>query len=77
MGRVKSPYFEGCPYAERTQSFPVERECEFGEVGRDALPPGHPLELFSSPSFLKEDELIYGTFANSQEVSCTKNAPRL
>ncbi len=67
-------YFEDCPNAKMVREQLILSEQEFKEVNQDKLPPGHPLRLFSSPSILLGEELLFGSVVGG-DGGCSLEIP--
>lgn len=72
MNSVKLIYFKGCPEAGKLRSALFRAGISnYQEVLQDELPKGHSYLKVSSPSVMKDDELIYGVRTCNESSSCT------
>lgn len=71
---LKLVYFEDCPNAKKARVHLILSEQDFEEVNQDKLPAGHPMKLFSSPSILWGDTLLFGS-AIGGEGGCSLEVP--
>lgn len=76
MAELKLVYFKGCPNADKVRSALATTGHQFDEIKQDDLPPRHPLKNYSSPSILKNNEILYGTSTGS-EGGCSLEIPSL
>ncbi len=74
MNEIKLLYFEGCPNAVRVKEMLLQMGHAFQEIRQDRLSENDPLRKFSSPTILKDHEIIYGTSARS-EGACSLELP--
>ena len=74
VAELKLIYFEGCPNADKIRGALAATGHKFDEVRQDNLPPQHPLKNYSSPSILRNDEIIYGA-ATGSEGGCSLEIP--
>lgn len=58
---LKLVYFEDCPNAKKVRANLILSEQAFKEVDQDKLPDEHPLKLYSSPSILLGETLLFGS----------------
>ena len=64
--------FEGCQNAEKARKLLRTYGLDFEDVIQDDLPENHPHRKYTSPSILKEGQVIYGT--TSIELGCSISA---
>lgn len=74
MPNLKLIYFEGCPNSMKAKLALERVGCTFEEVEQGALPQGHPMKCYSSPTILAGDEIIFGAETGSAG-SCTLEIP--
>lgn len=74
MNEIKLLYFEGCPNAVRVKEMLLQMGHAFQEIRQDRLSENDPLRKFSSPTILKDHEIIYGTSARA-EGACSLELP--
>lgn len=75
MANVKLVYFEGCPNADRTRRSLEEAGIAFDAVRQDDLSAEDPLREYSSPTILRDDEVIFGTKTGAGGGGCSLQVP--
>lgn len=72
MNDIKLVYFEGCPEAKNIRAALLNAGVyDFQIIIQNELPEKSPYRHLSSPSVLKDEELIYGIQTDSQVSTCT------
>ncbi|MGE4131433.1 MAG: MerC family mercury resistance protein [Bdellovibrionales bacterium] len=61
MTDVKLIYFSGCPNAEKARSALEATKIPFAAIEQTALTPGSPYRLYSSPTILNGETILYGS----------------
>jgi len=61
MTEVKFIYFEGCPNADKTRKALKAVNVDFDEVEQTSQPEGSPYKNYSSPTILKDNEIVIGS----------------
>lgn len=65
-------YFNGCPNLPVLKSLMAEKRITtFTEIDLETLPPGDVLKSYSSPSLLRNGELILGSKTSNASLSCS------
>lgn len=75
MANVKLVYFEGCPNAIKVRRSIEETGTAFVAIRQDDLSAGDPLREFSSPTILKDNEVIFGTKTGAGGGGCSLQVP--
>jgi hypothetical protein len=71
---IKLVYFEGCPNADRVKKSLMATGLNFDEVRQNELPENHLFQGFTSPTILKDGEVIFGEVTNLAG-GCSLNIP--
>lgn len=66
--------FEGCPNASRIVSLLEDLGVTFDRIDQTRLPPGHPFQLYSSPTLLSEGTILFGSRVDG-EGGCSLALP--
>jgi hypothetical protein len=66
--------FEGCPTTPRVVSLLTELGVPFDRVDQDSLPTGHPFRSFSSPTLLRNGEVLLGSRTDG-DTGCSLALP--
>lgn len=74
-GVVKLIYFEGCPNADKVRRNLTEAGIEFSLVRQDDLPTDDPMRRYSSPSILKDDQVMFGAMTDAGGGGCSLDLP--
>jgi len=75
MRQVKLIYFEGCPNAEKTKKALHRAGVDFETMCQDELPESHPYKSYSSPTILKENEVVFGSRTGTGSGGCSLDMP--
>ncbi|MAF76681.1 MAG: hypothetical protein CME60_00865 [Halobacteriovoraceae bacterium] len=73
MNELKFIYFEGCPNANKVRNILCDLGIKFEVIEQTSLPEGNPNKAYSSPTILKENEVIFGSEAEGG--GCSLNIP--
>ncbi len=73
MNKIQLIYFRGCPNYDVVKDLLCEMGLEYEEIDQNNLQENDLLKLLSSPSILKNGELIYGQRIGSAKGGCTLN----
>ncbi|MBI2520725.1 MAG: MerC family mercury resistance protein [Bdellovibrio sp.] len=64
MSAIKFIYFEGCPNAQKTKDLLQELTTDFDIIRQDDLTTDNPYRNYSSPTILRNGEIILGSAAS-------------
>lgn len=65
MDTLKLVYFDGCPNFKVAKEALKEARLSFEEIKQDGLPKDDPLRNFSSPTILKNNVVVFGTWTGA------------
>lgn len=74
MTDVKLIYFKGCPNAEKALSALKATKIPFTPIEQTALPSGSPYKLYSSPTILNGEAILYGS-KSGEGGGCSLDTP--
>ena len=69
-------YFGACQNYKNVKNLLVHIGVAFNEINQDDLVNGHPFKLFTSPTILKNDYLIFGERIDSAGGGCSIRIPK-
>ena len=75
MERVQLIYFQGCPNYSVVKNILSDIGVKYEEIEQNGLSEQDPLKLFTSPSILKDGNLIFGQEIDSIKGGCTLSIP--
>lgn len=75
MNDIKLIYFSGCQNFNWVKELILELGIPFEEIDQNDLPEEHPLRSYTSPSILKNSELVMGYKAGTSKGSCSIYLP--
>lgn len=71
MMDFKLVYFDGCPNVDLVRRTLQMTGFQFEEVNQNNLPEGQRLRNYTSPTILKGNQVVFGTFSGSNGGSCS------
>lgn len=71
MNVFKLIYFQGCPNAEHARAVLLTSGVEFEVIKQDDLPENNEYKSYSSPTILKDNEIIFGQKLASGASACS------
>ncbi len=60
MSAVKLIYFDGCPNSKHARALLLSSKIDFESVKQDELPDNHTYRTYSSPTILRDEDVIFG-----------------
>ncbi|MBK9294500.1 MAG: hypothetical protein IPM57_08655 [Oligoflexia bacterium] len=74
MKKLKLIYFKGCPNVEKIRRTLKDGGFDFEEINQNELSSHHPLKNYSSPTILRNEEIIFGSISSS-DGGCSLKVP--
>lgn len=71
MGNLKLIYFKGCPNAKHARAVLLQTGVNFEVVIQDELPQGDKLLQFSSPTIIRDHEILLGQKLTEGSSACS------
>lgn len=71
MSDVKLIYFEGCPNSKHARSALLTSQIDFDVIKQDDLKESDPYLQYSSPTILKNNEIIFGQEIGPNSSACS------
>jgi hypothetical protein len=68
-------YFRGCSSLETARELLKEVGFAYEEVRQDDLPKNHDLRHYSSPSLLRNGEIVFGARLDGEACACSIGVP--
>ncbi len=76
MEQIQLIFFQDCPNYSIVKNLLTDLGLSFEEIEQSSLSEIDPLRLFTSPSILKNGELIFGQKINTAMGGCSLNLPK-
>ncbi len=71
MSAIKLVYFEGCPNSKHARTLLLTSQVEFEVIKQDELAADDPLRGFSSPTILRDNEIVFGQRLTNNATACS------
>jgi len=71
MSAVKLIYFEGCPNSKHARAVLLSSKVGFEVIKQDDLPKDDPYREYSSPTILKNGEILFGEKLGPNTAACS------
>lgn len=68
-------YFEGCPNTEKSRKILREIGVNFDEVCLDNLTIDSPYLVYSSPTLLMDEKMVFGSTTVGNSMACSIDLP--
>jgi hypothetical protein len=77
MDQIKLIYFSGCPNYEMAKHLLINSGYDFETVNQNDLSESHPFKRYTSPTILKNENLVIGEKTDSPLGGCSTQMPHL
>jgi|MGYP003992209069 hypothetical protein len=77
MDQIKLIYFSGCPNYELVKYLLTNTGYDFEAVNQNDLSESHPFKHYTSPTILKNGNLVIGDKTDSPLGGCSTQIPNL
>ncbi|PIQ97724.1 MAG: hypothetical protein COV67_02450 [Nitrospinae bacterium CG11_big_fil_rev_8_21_14_0_20_56_8] len=72
---IELVFFPGCPLANQIRTWLINWRVPFREICQDTLEEGHPMQNLTSPSLLRDGEILLGENLGAPGAGCTWPLP--